>query len=292
MAFVLSVSDLASRAVRTTVTGGRGFRTIATRAIRNETSSGGEISTLFGSAAAFGASIVNRAFEIILGGIQLSLVALFSAFIRLVGFVWNFNWNTTNAALDAQLQASYVQLAGSLGGTLGGTIGYLVCGVGGSALISTVNEALALQVFKELGEEALDEIAGNLAELIRISTKVIFQTAFTHIFRNMRSIFRPDAAKLRDKLIDSGKISSEQLAELKTERDKPWSFAIAFNNFIQSVPGGDIAEEFLEEFFDELSGSCVESGYIIAQTLDTAFPTLFNGVNAVLANSSTVTIVP
>lgn len=292
MAIVLSASDLASRAVRATVTGGRGFRTIATRAVRNETSTGGEISTLFGSAAAFGASIVNKAFELILGGIVISLAALFSAFLRLVGFVWNFNWNKTDTQLNAELQASYVQLASSLGGTLGSSIGYLVCGIGGAALISTVNEALALQVYKELGEEALDEIAGNLAELIKITSKVIVQTAFTHIFRNLRSIFRPDAAKLRDKLINSGKITQEQLTELKTERDKPWSFAIGFNNFIESLPGGDIVQEFAEEFFDELSGSCVESGYIIAQTLDTAFPTLFSGVNAVLANSSTVTIVP
>lgn len=292
MAITLSVTDLASRAVRAAVTAGRGVRTIATRAAKNETSTGGSINSLFGSALAFGASILNKAFEIILGGIVLSITALFGAFVRLVGFVWNFNWNTTDTALDAQLQAAYVQLASSLGGTLGSAIGYLVCGVGATALISTVNEALALQVFKELGEEALDEIAGNLAELIRVTTKVIFQTAFTHIFKNVRTIFRSDGAKLRDKLIQSGKITPEQLTELKTERDKPWSLAIGFNNFIQSVPGGPIVTEFLEEFFDELSGSCVESGYIIAQTLDTAFPTLFNGMNAVLANSSTVTIVP
>ena len=292
MTITLSVADLASRGVRSLATGGRGVRTIATRAAKNETSEGGSINSLFGSALAFGASIVKKAFELILGGIVLSITALFSAFIRLVGFVWNFNWNTTDTALNAQLQAAYVQLAGSLGGTLGSAIGYLVCGVGGAALISTVNESLALTVFKELGEEALDEIAGNLAELIKITTKVIFQTWFTYIFKNVRSIFRSDGAKLRDKLIESGKITPEQMTELKAERDKPWSFAIGFNNFIESVPGGEIAQEFLEEFFDEFSGSCVESGYIIAQTLDTAFPDLFNGINAVLANSSTVTIVP
>lgn len=292
MAITLSVTDLASRAARSVATGGKGFRTIATRAARNETSTGGSINSLFGSALAFGASIVKKAFDIILGGIVLSITALFQAFIRTVGFIYNFNWNKTDAALDAELQASYVQLASSLGGTLGSSLGYLVCGVGGAALIATVNESLALQVFKELGEEALDEIAGNLAELIKITTKVIFQTAFTYLFRNLRSLTRPDSAKLRDKLIASGKITSEQLGELKTERDKPWSFAIGFNNFIESLPGGEIVQEFAEEFFDELSGSCVESGYIIAQTLDTAFPDLFSGINAVLANSSTVTIVP
>lgn len=292
MTITLSVSDLASRSVRTAVTAGRGVRTIATRASRNETSTGGFLDSLFGSALAFGASIVKRAFELILGGFVFSIVALFRTFIRLVGFVWNFNWNTTDTALNAQLQAAYVQLAGSLGGTLGSAIGYLVCGVGGAALIATVNESLALQVFKELGEEALDEIAGNLAELIKITVKVIFQTWFTHIFKNVRSIFRSDGARLRDKLIESGRITPEQMTELKGERDKPWSFAIGFNNFIQSVPGGEITQEFLEEFFDELSGSCVESGYIIAQTIDTAFPDIFNGVNAVMANSSTVTIVP
>lgn len=288
---VLSLSTLPSRAIRLATTGSTGLRTIATRASSNTTSGGGSITGLFGSVFAFGASIITAAFKTILSGLTLTFNALWGLTVRTFGFIWNFNWNVTNKELDEQIKGTYLALAGALGGTVGASMGYAVCGALPGAIIATVNEPLAVQILLNVGELALDELAGHVANVITLTGKSITTTAAATLYKNIRGAIRPDGAKLRAKLVAGGGLSQDKIDKAVAERDKPWSFAIALEEAIESIPN-EFLKEFVESLTEEFGEACVETGYVVANTLDNVLPSIFSGVNAVLGGTTTVSIVP
>lgn len=288
---VLSLSTLPSRAIRAITTGGSGLRTIATRANSNTTSSGGSITGLFGNVFAFGASIVTSAFKTLLSGVTLTFNALWGFTIRSFGFIWNFNWNTTDAELDAQIKSTYLALAGALGGTVGASMGYAVCGALPAAVIATINEPLAVSILMNLGPLALDELAGHVANVITLTGKSITTTAAATLYKNIRGAIRPDGAKLRAKLVAGGGLTQEKINKAVAERDKPWSFAIALEESIESIPN-EFLKQFVEDLTEEFGEACIETGYCVANTLDAVLPSIFSGVNAVLGGTTTVSIVP
>ena len=287
----ISLASLPSRAAHLLATGGTGLRTIATRASTNTTSSGGTITGLFGSVFAFGASIVTQALKMILSGVTLTFNALWGLAVRTFGFIWNFNWNVTDKELDAQIKGTFLALAGALGGTVGAAMGYAACGALPAAVIATINEPLAVAILMNLGPLALDELAGHVANVITLTGKSITTTAAATLYKNIRGAIRPDGAKLRAKLVAAGGLTQEKIDKAVAERDKPWSFAIALEGAIESIPN-EFLKEFAENLTEEFGEACIETGYCVANTLDAALPNIFNGVNAALGGTTTVSIVP
>ena len=295
MGVLFELGELGSRAARTLATTASpgGVRRVALSALTTGASSGAgsPITQVFNSLASFGKTIVGKVFE----GIKqfaINFKSILGAILKTIGFVWNFNWNVTDAALDAQLTSTYTAFAGALGGLVGYSFGTLVCGVAPAALIATFNEPLALQVLLDLGEEILEELVDKFADLLKVTAKAIVQTAAIFLFKNVRSILRPTNHIFRAKLVATGKMTNAQIDEAVAERDKPWSFAIATNNFVESITGNEIVQEGIEETVDEFAEACVENGYIIANTLDNFYPDMFRGLNTSLGLNTTVSVAP
>jgi len=167
-------------------------------------------------------------------------------------FLWNFNWNLPDETLEQEIQAANQMLAGISGGFLGQSLGWLACGVGGAAVIGVFSPALGLSVLKDVAEEGYDELSSSLYALVSVAARSYNRIGFLSLYMNARRAYY----WLKDR--DAG------LPDFS--KRKPWSFAIAFEDWTQqfSPPWQDFLEEFREEFAE----ACTESGFVVAQSLE------------------------
>ncbi|MGL5876567.1 MAG: hypothetical protein ACRC2V_02085 [Xenococcaceae cyanobacterium] len=259
------VSGFGSRTVRNTVTEGEGVRTIAPPDVNTDTTS--TTDNIFSFFSSVGGWIVG-----VVKGIGFTFTGLWSLFVRAQQFLWNFNWNISDREIDALLARQQVILASYLGGTLGNLAGYLVCGIVPAAGVLVFNEPLGAYLLAKVSEEAFEEFSANLGNLLRASFYMLVERAFYWTFKNVRKIVRefykdPDSAQSRITRNILGSNREEALRNWGAEGSQPWSFAIAVEQWIESFNNATI-EAFLEEFLEEMGDACIESGYVIANGLD------------------------
>ncbi len=263
LADILS-SELVSRTVRSQVSE-NGIRTIETsldRPTRND--SGNIVDWVFDAGknlVGFIMGSVGKVFQ----AFSFSATALFSFFVQVVQFVYNFDWNISDAAIDAQVKTLYNQLAGQLGSFAGTTFGWLACGFGSAAAIFAFNEPLGAYILKEVGEEAFDEIASSLSALISTTFRSVMMVGSYQIYKNVRRVIRDSGkpivrALFGDKVAEASKSWGKAGAQ-------PWSFAKAVNDAVEAIPN-DALENFVEEFLEESADACIEAGYVVAGAID------------------------
>lgn len=289
MALTLELAKLGSRAVRKGI-GSNGVRRFATSALSEKADDEGNIiERLWNGFTRFGGSLVSKVISALTTVISFSFTLLWSLTVSAVTFIWNFNWNTTDAELDASVQAGITAVAGTLGGTLGNALGFLACGAVPGALIFAFNEPLGLHVLEEVGEEALDELAGNVANLVRQVGNLALRATLGYLYKNIRKLWRQPDSAVRARLIADGVTSSEKIDKALAERNKPWSFASAFESAVDSIPN-EALRNFTEEFFEELGDSCVEAGYVVANSVDTYLAAQQLAARNILGEEKTVEI--
>lgn len=270
MALTINLGSLGSRIARVAITSGQnGTRRFSLNGV-SPSGGGGLIGFVWNGFARFGGFLIGKVLNLLFTGIAFSFTLIWSIAVSTFNFVWNFNWNASDTELDAAIQQGFVQLAGTLGGTLGNALGYLVCGAVPGLIAVTFNEPLGVHMLEEVGEEAAEEIASNLANLIKQTGNQLVRMSLTWLYKNTRSLLRSKTGFIKDKLIGSGAIDQTTLDKAKVQRDQPWSFASAFEDAIESIPN-PILENLAEEFFDEFSDACIEAGYIAASSMDTFF---------------------
>lgn len=205
-----------------------------------------------------------------------------------VQFVWNFNWNATDKSLTDNVKSSFDALGGTLGSTIGSGLGYLVCGALPTGLIMTFNEPLALHIFEELGEEAIEEVTGNLRTLILQTGALIVQTTTTYLYSNIRGLFKDSSDVFQAKLRNQG-LNQEAINKSLEQRDKPWSFASKTEEKIEAIPN-KFFQNFMEELFEEFSETCIEAGYMVAQGIDSYIASSRVAHNATLGDEEIIEI--
>lgn len=190
--------------------------------------------------------------------------------------MWNFNWQVTDEELDAQYAALFNQLGAQLGGTMGGLLGGLVCGgaiVGAevaSQRLLQYNDATAIKLFADQGEEVLDELYDNLRGLSYSLGQMALNAAFVKMFKSLRrgvkTLFQqPDSWQSRQlkKLFGPGALKT--INEWGQKGNKPWSFALATEQWIDGIKN-PFWQNFAEELIDEFREACRTSFYIAANT--------------------------
>lgn len=183
--------------------------------------------------------------------------------------IWNFNWLSSDEDLEQQFQAGLVALANIGGETFGSSLGWLVCGGLPASKIFVFNPELGLEVFRELKEEGLSEVTGNVAALTRLSLQSIAFAFVKDIFSNNRAVFRSGAETLGKTLF--GQQNWEDYKEqVEKEGNRHLSFAEAYEFTLDRVDDQRI-KAAIEGAVEGFGDACVEAGYVVSYSLDSYF---------------------
>ncbi|AKG21495.1 hypothetical protein [Calothrix sp. 336/3] len=252
-------SELISTVKRSSIAqnGKRIFKSSNQDALKDE--DGNIIGWLWNAAGRF-LGIVGNVFKLI----GVGFATLWGLFVSTVQYVYNFNWNVTDTEIDNQIKATWNTLGGLLGGTLGNAFGYLACGVVPGALIFAFNEPLGAYLLKNVSEEFAEELVGNMTNLINYTFRAAVQSLILWGFKNLRKFI-----KARAELIGRifGANAEKIVRAWGSQGSKPWSFAKAVDDAVESIPN-EFVKNFVEEFLEEAWDGCVEAGYVIANSLD------------------------
>lgn len=270
MAATLNLANLASRTIRKAATDGKGIRRIAINATASKDKEEGGIGGIYNAVEKFGRSLMSFAFNAIKGIFSFSWAKLWQQVVGGVRFLLNFDINITDTAINDQIKQAEVALAAAKGSLAGQSLGFAICGLVPAATVAVFNEPLALYMLEELGEEAADEIAGSLATLVTLQIQQAARKVAFSFFKNHRSLCRGAAIGFANLLVRAGILTQESVDKANKERNKPWSIASALEASIDSIKDPE-AQAYAEEFWDEFGDSCVEAGYIIANSADSYF---------------------
>lgn len=191
--------------------------------------------------------------------------SLWGAVVGAARFVLTFDFNITDAALDLQSKQYEQAIFAQLGGTIGNALGYLVCGVAPGIALLTVNEALGALVLKNVGEEFLDELAGNISALAQTTFRALAQKTFAASFKNTRRWLKKPNNYVAQLIF--GDRYAEVMNTWGAPGSKPFVIAQKIEDWIEKIPNENLraaVEEGVEEFVD----ACVEAGYVVANTVD------------------------
>lgn len=270
MTLTINAGDLRSRAIRLASTANAGVRRIAVNASSEEEDEDGGFFGFFNGALKFGASLVGNFLNAFGGVLKFSWSKLWGTITRAGLFLINFNWNITDTQIDEQIKQANISLAAARGSLAGQSLGFAICGLIPAATIAVFNEPLGLYMMKELGEEAADEIAGSLATLVSLQLQQTVRRGFFALFKNYRTLFRGAAIGFATVLKNAGILSQESVDKATTNRNKPWSIAIALEDTVDSIADPS-QQAYAEEFWDEFQDSCIEAGFIVAGSADSYF---------------------
>ncbi|MBD1836126.1 hypothetical protein H6F61_26440 [Cyanobacteria bacterium FACHB-472] len=289
MASLIDLSRAAGRLARKEISVD-GVRRFAVNAMTGKASSGGGgiIEKIIGAVGKFGSSLISGVVDALFSAVSFSLSTLWGLVVSTTQFIWNFDFNMSEEAADKQIENLYTSLAGSLGGTLGNAFGWLACGALPGAIIFAFNEPMGLYVLKEVGEEALEEIAGNVAQLIRQTATQGLQVLLTWTYINYRKLWRQPNSEFA-KMLAAGGLKKEYIDRAVEERSKPWSFAKKFEEAVDSIDNKYL-KSFTENFFEEAVDACVEAGYVVANSVESYLASQKIANNGLLGEERTVEI--
>lgn len=267
MSIVVRISALASRIERRAIAGQTGIRRFAENGIIPRPTGSGGTANFWDGLARFGASLLaNLTWKP--PWMNINFAALWAKAVQGYNFAFNFDINITDKQIDEQMKQAEIALAAARGAAKGATLGYLVCGIIPTATIAVFNEAAALYVLKNVGEEAAEEIAGHIATLSRLQFQQTMNKTFYTFFKNNRTLVR-NAILGSAKLLQFFRvpIDDEEIAKANQKRNQPWSLALAMDETIEKISDPVIRIE-TEETWEEFGEACIEIGYVVANSLD------------------------
>lgn len=269
----LTVGDLRSGIVRTLATGGDGNRLVdgvLTNEADEENNLVGGILKIVGKINKWGNGWSGFLLKAIGGALWGGFTGLMAQVQSTLTFIWNFNFNATDAEIDQQFANFQSVLMGLLGGTIGNALGWLICGVAPGMFLMRFNKLLAVRVLDEIGEEAFDEVIANVRMLVMQVVQTLVRWSIMQGFKMSRRAIK---TMLRDpngylskayKLIGGDPAKVKQWGE---KSGKPWSFALATEAWIESITN-DGWQNLTEELIEEAMDACSEAFYVVAGAAD------------------------
>jgi len=266
MAINLDLENLGSRLARKAI-GSNGVRRFAANGLQQKRDDQENIvQKVWNGFSRFGGFLVSKVISTLVSGVSFTLSLIWSTIVSLAQFIFTFNWNASDQDLDRQISSGINSLGGMLGGTLGSAMGWLACGVLPGTVIFAFNEPMGAYVLKEVGEEALEELAGNVANLVRMTFITGAKATVTWLYKNIRRIWREPDSNFVKRLKSQG-MNTQQIQKQLAERNKPWSLAMKLEETVEAIPN-EFLRNFVEEFLEESAEACIEAGYVVANSVD------------------------
>ena len=226
-----------------------------------------ENGNFLGFVLAFGFNVVGFLWGVLKGavGAVLNFANLWGAIVGTARYILIFNSTISDDQLDLQVKAAEQAIFAQMGSTIGSALGYLVCGVAPSMALFTVNEALGALALKNVGEEFIDELAGNLGALVQTTFRATAQKLFAGAYKNVRRwLKKPNNLAAQ---IIFGDRYADVMQSWGAPGSKPFIISEKIEERIEQIPNENLralVENALEEFVD----ACIEAGYIVANTVD------------------------
>lgn len=289
MGMSLSISELVSRATRATATGGNLIRTFKPSNHGFQTGQdGGIIGSIINVGKRFVGWVLGVLWSFVSKFVSWSLSAIWGLFCRAVSFIWRFQWNQSDEQMQASLTNAWNAFGSTLGAAVGNTLGSLVV-LGAGATLFVFNEAMAVYVLREVGEEALEELTQQAANVTNALIPIISNWVFTNAYIKARNLIgaNPDASFQSDAEISAyyqgevaagrmtQQLATESINKVKQTRNalkggrKPFSFANQWEEYVENVQQNNpFWGNFLEECFEETFEAIQERGYVAANAVD------------------------
>lgn len=211
---------------------------------------------------------------------SISAYLLVSLFFNVVIFVYTFNWNISDEDLYRALKARRIAWYSQFGETLGVILGWTTCAVIPGAVVWGFNKGLAFYIWKEFGEEGLEEIVDSVYDLVAITARNELNKWAVLAFIWFRTLVR-DAANDkfdRDPILTRFINAILRLFPRWKEALKkwgnggsPWILAEKVEEAIEESNLSDEWKAFLEEFLESFGESCMEAGFVTARAIDQWF---------------------
>lgn len=285
MPLIINRASLQSRVVRNVVSGMTGgIRRVSgpdTTPLQGKGGKTRQILGIFNKAKGFLVGLGRFA----LGFRGFNLSALVDMFWAAAIALWNFNWNQTDKQLDETVKSQWITFAGQLGGFVGSNLGYFTCGFIPAATTFTFNEGLAVYLLKRVGEEYLDEMAGQVAGVVRGAVNSLAVTAFIHSYKNLRKLLKRPGSIARKLMGDKA------VNEWGKEGGAPWSFGLKYEEAVDKIPNPYV-KAFVEELGEEWFESCMEASYVIAQGVEDYMGANMVNNDTILGPERTIEVTP
>lgn len=199
-------------------------------------------------------------------GVLLGLTALFAFGIRAIQYVWNFNWAISDQEIEQQIKASFDGFYGLFGEFAGSLMGYLVCGALPGTLALAVNKSVAVAIFSELGEEAKDELLGQLAGLATTILGTLLNAAILKAFKSGRRYLKKKPNNPLSKILRE-KMGEENFKKWGNQSGQTFSLSGQTEEYVENIKDPRL-RNFTEEFLEGFSEACIEAGYIVVNTIE------------------------
>lgn len=206
----------------------------------------------------------------------IGLGGLVRAGVGSVQRLWNFNWNVTDLQIREQQKNQLLGLAPVWGEALGSVVGTL-CGFS-LGRIAYANQAklirfnpdliakleeLRINNFdedSELWEEAIENLKSAVASSIRVGINIAALEGYLNARKAIKAIARGvNLSAIWPSL-------GSQIEKWGEEGSKPWSFASAQEEWVESLPANGI-QQFTEEFLEAAQDMCAESTIQVSYAL-------------------------
>lgn len=258
MGLTIEITELVSRIVRKEITGGKA-RFIPTQGNKTK---GGLWESLFGVIG----SLLKPVWDALTSILSWTFTKIWALIVQATQFVLNFDFNFPDAQLDQQNTDAIKSLASPLGALAGTAVGYLVCGALPGALIYVFDQPMGLYVLENVGEKALEALTQKAGLLASQTFDVLSRVSFNFLFKNIRTLWRESDADFKARLVKKG-FKSADIDKSLADRNKPWIISQKIQHKVQSIKV-DWQRQFVDQFLQNFGSSCVEAGYVVANSLD------------------------
>jgi len=208
----------------------------------------------------------------LVSNIRVSATAIFGWLVATTTSISQFDWNATDTELRAAIDARNVALSGVWGGVVGTTFGQLApvaIGAGIAFVLPVVGgPGLAAAVIASSLPEAVEEIWGSFRNALYATAAIKIQNLATWGYINIRKLIKSAPTSVLETLF--GASGATWIKTVWGSESAPrLTFADTLEDKIESVKDPSL-RAFTEELADEFFDSFIESGFVVAQSLDQA----------------------
>jgi len=239
--------------------------------------SAGVVLVVGGSVAGFVGGGIVKIWKMARLGLQaLGIGGLVRAAVGGIQRTWNFNFQVSDKQIRAQQKSLLEGQAGVWGEALGSMVGTL-CGFS-LGRIAYANQAELIRFNPDLiakldelrinnfdeDSELWEESIQNLKSAIASSSRAAMNIAGLEAYCNVRKAVKAIARGVN--LSAMWPSLGGMIETWGNEGQKPWSFASAQEEWVESLPDGAI-ENFVEEFLEAAQDMCAESSIQVSYAL-------------------------